>query len=141
MDSRRRLGSQDQETEIRDGLPVPQTGHRGLIAWQKAMDLAERVLTLCDAASTRSGAAIVAQLHRAVASVPSNIAEGYGRPKAEYASYLRVARGSLREAETQIELLFRRGAMKTEVAIELLTLADELGRVIHGLTKHVMRST
>lgn len=120
--------------------PLPQTGHRGLIAWQKAMDLADWVLTLCDRVPQRASAGLVSQLRRAVVSVPSNIAEGYGRPTPEYASYLRVARGSLREAETQIELLLRRGIVNTESAIELLGLADEVGRVLHGLTKRVARN-
>lgn len=120
---------------------LPQSGHRGLIAWQKAMDLADGVLALCDRVPARAGAGLVSQLRRAVVSVPSNIAEGYGRPKAEYLSYLRVARGSLREAETQIELLFRRGVLKTETAIEIFAMADELGRIIHGLTRRISRST
>lgn len=120
---------------------IPQTGHRGLIAWQKAMELAECALILCDAVPRRASIGLVPQLRRAAVSVPSNIAEGYGRPEQEYASYLRIARGSLREAETQIELLFRRGAVKTETALDLLALADELGRILHGLTKRVARET
>lgn len=120
-------------------LPLPKTGHRGLIAWQKAMDLAERVLALCDQVPSRAGVGLVPQLRRAVVSVPSNVAEGYARPKLEYLSYLRVARGSLRESETQIELLFRRGTVKTETALDLLALSDELGRVIHGLSKRIER--
>ena len=123
-----------------NALPLPEIGHRGLIAWQKAMDLADRVLSLCDRIPVRAGAGLVAQLRRAAISVPSNIAEGYGRPRAEYLIYLRVARGSLREAETQIELLFRRGIVKTETALDLFALSDELGRVIHGLSNRVARS-
>lgn len=121
-------------------LRLPQAGHRGLIAWQEAIDLADQVLTMCDGISTRRGVGLVSQLRRAAVSVPSNIAEGYGRPRREYISYLRVARGSLREAKTQIELLLRRRAMKTEPALALLTLADELGRILHGLTKRVASS-
>lgn len=121
-------------------FPFPKSGHRGLVAWQKAMDLADRVLTLCDRVPPRAGVGLVSQLRRAVVSVPSNIAERYGRPKSEYLSYLRVARGSLREAETQLELLFRRGVLKTETAIELFGMADEIGRVIHGLTGRIGRA-
>jgi four helix bundle protein len=77
------------------------------------------------------------QLRRAVISIPSNLAEGHGRPGPEYLNYLRIARGSLREAETQLELLLRRGAAKTETLIELLNAADEVGRIIHGLMKRM----
>ena len=120
-------------------LQIPQTGHRGLIAWRKAMDLAERVLILCDAVPKRASIGIVPQRRRAAVSVPSNIAEGYRRPKQEYLSYLRIARGSLREVETQIELLFRRGTLKTATALDLLGVADELGRILHGLANRVAR--
>ncbi len=135
--SRLRPRIQGQEVRLSSRLQLPQTGHRGLIAWQKAMDLAEGVLILCDGVPNHESVGLLPQLRRAAVSVPSNIAEGYGRPKSEYGSYLRIARGSLREVETQVELLFRRGAVKTETAMTLLALSDELGRVLHGLGKRV----
>ena len=50
------------------------------------------------------------QLGRAVVSIPSNIAEGNGREsKTEYARFLGIARGSLYETETQLEIAKRLG--------------------------------
>lgn len=110
-------------------------GYRKLVAWRKAMDFADAVNSVCDAATSRGGAGLVSQLRRAAISVPSNIAEGYGRPKREFLRFLRIAKGSLQEAETQLELLLRRRAVQAESIRELLRAADELGRILRGLMR------
>jgi len=114
-------------------------GYRGLIAWQKAIDFADNVLTLCDAIPARRGAGLVPQLRRAAISVPSNIAEGHDRPTAEQLLFLRHARGSLWEAATQLELVRRRRLAKAESIDALLRDADELGRILHGYMRHVAK--
>jgi four helix bundle protein len=113
------------------------SGYRSLIAWEKAMDGAVRVLDLCDLIPPRSGAGVVPQLRRSVVSIPSNIAEGYDRPALEQLVFLRHSRGSLWEAATQLEILERRGRLKTETLRSLLEDADEIGRVLHGYMEHV----
>jgi four helix bundle protein len=95
---------------------LPQLGCRKLIAWQKAMDFADRVCLVCD-------------------SIPSNIAEGHGRQTQQFLGYLRIAKVSLQEAATQLELLLRRGAAKTETLLQLLRDADELAKIIFGLMR------
>jgi len=112
-------------------------GHRGLIAWEKGIELAVKVLDLCDAIPLRRGAGVVPQIRRSVISVPSNIAEGYDRPKGEYASSVRIARGSLREVDTQLEIMLRRGTARTETILALLCDADELGRITSGLADSI----
>src|SRR5262245_60268768 len=100
-------------------------GYRSLIAWEKAMDVAVRVLDLCEVIPPRAGAGVIPQLRRSVVSVPSNIAEGYDRPASEQLVFLRHSRGSLWEAATQLEILERRGRLKTETLASLLEDADD----------------
>jgi four helix bundle protein len=117
------------------GLPL--RGHRQLVAWQKAMDLAVRVLDLCDEiARTRHGG-VLAQLRRSIVAIPSNIAEGHDRPRKEYLRSLRIARGELREAETQLELLLRRRVTASDRLLSMLRDADEVGRILYGLARSV----
>jgi four helix bundle protein len=101
------------------------------------MDLAVGVLALCDGVSTRRGGGVVAQLRRSIVSVPSTIAEGHGRPRNEYLRSLRIASGELHEAETQLELLLRRRVTPTERTLSLLYDADEVGRILYGLSRSV----
>jgi four helix bundle protein len=70
--------------------------------------------------------------------VASNIAEGYGRDNdGSFVQFLRVSQGSLKELETQINLSGRIGVMTSSVAGNLLSNADEIGRMLRGLINSV----
>ena len=74
------------------------------------------------------------QLRRAVISVPSNIAEGSGRQqKKEYAQFLFLSKGSLREVITQLELSKMLGYIDQETHEELRETADRPHRMLNRL--------
>ena len=74
------------------------------------------------------------QLRRAVISVPSNIAEGSGRQhKKEYAQFLFLSKGSLREVITQLELSKMLGYIDQETHEKLRETADRLHRMLNRL--------
>lgn len=74
------------------------------------------------------------QLCRAAVSIPSNVAEGYGRgTPAEFLRSLRVARGSLAEVSTQLELVARLKLATPHQSI--IDLVAETDRVIQGLIR------
>jgi len=82
--------------------------HRDLIVWQKGMDLAVAAYRLTASFPTDERYGLTSQIRRACASIPANIAEGYGRESAgAYAQQLRIAQGSLKELETHVELAHR----------------------------------
>lgn len=114
--------------------------YRDLIAWQKAMDLVEAVYDLTRSFPAEERYALTSQLRRAAVSVPSNIAEGEGRfSKRDFARFLSVALGSLREAETQIEIAVRLKYCSADSTTRAAQLADEVGRLIRGLAKSLSR--
>ena len=79
--------------------------YKELIVWQKAMELAKAIfeLTACFPKSELYG--LVSQMRRAVVSIVSNIAEGYGRKsRKEYSQFYAIAYGSALELETQLIL-------------------------------------
>ena len=79
---------------------------------------------------------LTTQVRRSAGSVPANIAEGFGRQtRPAFANFLRVARGSLLETETHIELAIRLNFISADAARDTLAQCDRVGRMLHGLMK------
>jgi four helix bundle protein len=75
--------------------------YRELEVWKVSMDLVDAVYELTDRFPKTEVFNLTSQLRRAVVSVPSNIAEGWGRENTkDYMRFLRIAKGSLMEIET-----------------------------------------
>lgn len=109
---------------------------RDLIVWQRSVELSLDIYrgTADFPGDERFG--LVSQLRRAAVSVPSNIAEGYGRgSRSDYLRFLKVARGSLFELETQMTIACRLGYLREQVFDRLDELSKEVGRVLTGLIK------
>ena len=102
-------------------------------AWQKSMDLAEQVLKLTDKFPSTERFELVSQMRRAAASIPSNIAEGYGkRTKRDFLKFMSIARGSTYELYTQLNLSQRVGFLDSvQQQNDLIEhIAFELNRII-----------
>jgi len=114
---------------------------RDLLAWQKAMALVVDVYRVTEAFPQREIYGLTNQVRRAAVSVPSNIAEGKGRlSKKEFVQFLSKARGSLLEAQTQLEIAFNLGFLAKSDFDKLEESASEAGRLINGLITKVRRS-
>lgn len=115
--------------------------YKDLIVWQKAMELAEEVYLLCKHFPKDEQYAFTNQLHRAVVSIPSNIAEGKGRTsKAEFLHYLSVANGSLAEVDTQLLLAVRFGYLNQNQVEKALGLREEISRMLTSLRSILQQS-
>ena len=88
----------------------PVESYRDLEVWQRGIDLVELVYELTSDFPDEEKFGLSAQLRRAATSIPSNIAEGWGRAsRNEFLHFLRIARGSLVEVETQLIVAHRLG--------------------------------
>jgi four helix bundle protein len=77
---------------------------------------------------------LTSQVQRASVSVASNIAEGKGRSTdRDFCAFLFRARGSLLEAETQIEIAKRLKYISQEEMDRLLNMAAKVGSALTGL--------
>lgn len=75
---------------------------KDLIVWQKAYRLVLEVYKITKAFPISETYGLSQQMRRATTSIPSNIAEGYGRKhKEEYQQFLSIAYASLLELATQ----------------------------------------
>ena len=79
--------------------------YKDLIVWQKAMKISVLVYTLTDRFPKSEIFSLTNQIRRSAVSIPSNIAEGWGRRgSGEYIQFLKIASGSASELETQLIL-------------------------------------
>jgi len=77
---------------------------------------------------------LVTQMRRAAVSVPSNIAEGQSRhASGEFIQFISHAEGSLAELDTQLLIPTELGFCSPSQAEGLLSLVDELQRMLNGL--------
>lgn len=112
--------------------------YRDLIAWQKAMEMAELAYQATRGFPKEERFGLVAQIRRAAVSIPSNIAEGFGRGrKAELRRFLEISRGSLFEFQTQAELARRMDWLKGEHLAKTRKAARELDAILAGLIRSV----
>ncbi len=108
--------------------------YRQLKVWQKAMELAEQCYQATRTFPKEELFGLTSQIRRAATSVAANIAEGQGRHHTkEFLNHLSMARGSLLEVETLLMLAQRVGLLTPQIVDGLLTITDEIGRMLSGL--------
>lgn len=108
--------------------------YRDLVVWQKSMDLVVEIYALLKSFPKNEEYELSSQLRRCSVSVPSNIAEGYGRNHTkDYCRFLEIARGSLYEMETQIELSARLDFISQTQLSEILEKSKEVEKMLNTL--------
>jgi four helix bundle protein len=116
------------------------SGHRDLRVWQEAMQLAKDVYGATRSFPRSEIYGLTSQLNRAAVSVPSNIAEGYGRGGKDYERFVGMAYGSLPELETQLELARQLGLVEPGIADDVLKRIAMTGRMLNALRQGLRRS-
>lgn len=117
-----------------ESLVVSKKSYRDLKVWRKAIELSKLVYFATEAFPKREHYGLAAQMRRAAVSVASNIAEGASRhSNKDYANFLIVARGSLHELVTQIEIACEVHLLTHETAANLLPITDEISKMLSAL--------
>lgn len=108
--------------------------YRSLDVWQRAMDVVEEIYMLTKNFPSDEKFGLTSHMRRAAVSVPSNIAEGYGRNhRAEYLQFLAIARGSLSELETQLLIAKRLDYVSPEQLERVWPLLQNTGKMLGRL--------
>ena len=114
---------------------------RDLVAWQKAVDLCQAVYEVSNRFPENERFGLVIQMRRAAVSVPSNIAEGYGRrSRGDYVRFLNVALGSLYELETQTVIAIRLEFVSGDDLADSMNLIRDVDRLLNALIRAVRAS-
>lgn len=108
--------------------------HQRLDVWQDAMTLVEAIYRFSQTFPSAERFALTSQMRRAAISVPSNLAEGAARRSAQdYLRFLSIARGSLSELDTQVQIANRLGF--APLSNDLVGLVDRVFAKIHALIR------
>ena len=112
--------------------------YRDLEVWKLSMQLAKDTYSITRDFPKEELYGLTSQIRRASVSVPANIAEGNGRENSgDYARFLQIAQGSLKEVETLLLLSCEVG-IATQAQIEpQLDLADRIGRMLRSLIRAI----
>ena len=111
--------------------------HRSLKAWQKAIELVERVYAETKTFPKEEMFGLTSQMRRAAVSVPANIAEGAARSGTkELARFLSIAEASLSELDTHVEISLRLGYLRND---GLLNEIDAVAGLLLGLSASVKK--
>jgi four helix bundle protein len=114
--------------------------YQDLVAWQKARLLVKVVYQASRGFPREEIYALTSQIRRAAVSVPSNIAEGYGRGSLnDYVRFLQTARGSLYELQTQLVLAGDLEYMPASQVEALIIQSDEVSRILQGLIASLVK--
>jgi four helix bundle protein len=108
------------------------TNFKELVVWQRGMQLVKEVYKITNTLPKIETYILIAQILRAVISIPSNIAEGFKRNgHAEFRQFLKIADASAAEVETQ--LLIIKDIYPTTNIVQALDLLGEVQRMLAKL--------
>lgn len=105
--------------------------YKDLIVWRKGVALADIIYKATSRFPSDEKFGLTCQIRRAAVSVPSNIAEGYGRNSTrDYVRFLRTAAGSLYEIQTQLIIAGLQGYIAENDKGTMIELCDELEKML-----------
>ena len=117
------------------------SSYRDLVVWQRAMQLCRAIYSATASFPREERFGLTSQMRRAAVSIASNIAEGQGRLSAsEFRRFLGIARGSLRELETQLLIATDLGYLPRQASDRCVDLMDEVSRMLNALITSISRS-
>ena len=115
-------------------------GYEDLVAWQKAIDLAEAVYRLVVLLPKDERFEMSSQLRRGVVSIGANIAEGEGRNSlSEFLHFLGISLGSLAEVDTLLVIGVRVGLLPAAEVNRVRDRVTEERRILIGLSESLRR--
>ncbi len=118
----------------------PIRSYSDLEVWQRGVDLVELIYKLTQSFPSEEKFGLTAQIRRAAVSIPSNIAEGWGRDSTkEYVHFVRIARSSLFEVETQLIIAHRLGYLNEDVLKTSLQETEVESRMLLSLIRSLKR--
>lgn len=115
---------------------APKKSYRDLIVWQRAIETCLSVYKITRQFPREELYGLANQMRRSGVSVPSNIAEGYGRlSREQYRHFLGVAQASNFELQTQLLIARELGFGEPEQIGAAASTSEEVGKMLTAILK------
>lgn len=109
-----------------------------LLVWKKSIEFVTEIYEITASFPSEEKFGLVSQIRRSAVSIPSNIAGGNARrSSADYIQFLKIARGSGAEVETQIIISKNLGFIEEVKSEELTSKITEIMKMINGLINYL----
>jgi four helix bundle protein len=132
----RHAGVKGQRSNVKDKNDMLNLNHKKLDVWNVGIQFIKEIYNLTESFPAREIYGLSNQLRRASVSITSNIAEGSSRKSsAERKRFYEVARSSLVEIDTQIEIAFELNFIKESDKQQISDLINKLFAMITNLIK------
>lgn len=110
--------------------------YNDLIVWQKAMQLITEIYMITKKFPKEERYGLISQIRRSSVSVPSNIAEGFGRDSTnDYVRFLQIANGSLYELQTQLKICNNLKYLSNQIYNKIYEQSREIERMLASLIR------
>jgi len=115
---------------------------RELLVWQNGMALVTQAYSITKIFPKEELFSLTSQIRRCAVSIPSNIAEGYGRRhKLDYIRFLEISRSSLYELQTQLEISKNINYITDEELTLVHGKCKELEKMLNSFIKAISQSS
>jgi four helix bundle protein len=115
--------------------------HKKLDAWKLSMELSRAIYRLTAGYPGEEKFGLVSPMRRAAVSIPSNIAEGAARSSGnEFRNFLSIARGSLSELDTQLDLSEALGFISPQSRREVDPLLIRMDKMLYALRQSTKKA-
>ena len=110
--------------------------YRDLEVWQESMRTVQLVYQLTRSFPKEELYGLTSQVRRAAVSIPANISEGQARrSRKEFQHHLSIARGSLAELETELQIATQLQYVKREELVPVWESCQKTGMILNGLLR------
>lgn len=117
------------------------SNYQKLGAWKESMQLVKEIYVETKKFPKEELYGLTSQTRRAAVSIPSNIAEGMGRQyKKDTIQFIHIARGSIYELETLLNITVRVEIMDEKTFIKIIPLIEKVARLLNGLINYLEKS-
>ncbi len=118
------------------------SSYKDLTVWKKSIEFVKKIYKTTTHFPESEKFGLVSQMRRSAISIPSNIAEGALRSsKRDFYKFLRIAKGSLAELETQLIISHKLDFIGDDEFNALSDELKEISKMLAGLAKSLRVST